>query len=1162
MSDVQSKGASRKTAGWQASGPRAMLRARRRTALLASTALIIAADLGFGITAGHAQNATWEGPGADWNANTNWSPATVPTATAMFPNSISTNLTFSATATSIGTMQFNAGAAAYTFTLVTQPPVQSLTITGTGIVNNSSHAPTFVDDGGGILNFQNSSTAGNAAIQMHEGTLNFQNTSNAGTATITTPDAMHIGFINFLDQSSANNATITIVGSTGLTGEQLNFLDQSTAGNATITNNPGLGSGGNTVFGTLGGTDTANAGTAHITNNSNGTTSFLASTSANNATIINNNGGTTNFQDQSTAANATITNKLGGTTNFGVPLVGTDTATAGNANITNNNGGLTQFNAATTAGNAVITNHAGGFLQFGTSGFSTPGFEDTATAGNATVNNNGGTVSFNSATTAGNANITNNFGFVFFNDVSSAGNATINNSGSISFFDNTTAGSANITTQAGGFLLSFADSSTAGNATITTNAGSEVKFTDSSSGGTARFILNNGTMDMSGLTTGGMTAGSIEGSGNVTLGGNTLTVGGNNLSTTFSGTIADGGTFGGTGGALDKVGTGTFKLTGTNTYTGTTAIDGGTLEVDGAITQSSSVTVNSGTLLVNGAITQTSSVTVNSGGTLQVNGAITQASSVTINSGAMLSGNGTVDPTTVTINAGGTLAPGLPGQPGTSMTIAGNLAFQSGAIYLIQLNPASTTFATVTGTAALAGTVQAFFAPGSYVTPKTYDILKSAGLGGTTFSNVVVTPPNFKANLGYTSTDVTLTLTATLGSLNGNLNLNQHNVATTLNNFFNNGGTLPPNFTTVFGLTGPALANALSQLDGEASVDAEATAFKSMDQFLALMLDPFVDGRTGSPAGSALGFAPDKPASLPPDIALAYDSVLKAPPPRTSFDDRWTTWGGAYGGTTSTNGDPVIGSTNVSAQTYGFAAGMDRHFSPDTVAGFALAGGGTHWGLAQAMGTGRSDAFQAGVYGTQYFGPAYVAADFAFANHWMTTSRTAFAGDQLTANFNAQSYGGRLETGYRYALPALFTVTPYGAVQVQNFHTPQYSETDLTGGGFGLNFNAMSATDTRSELGARFDEPTTLNGMPLTLRARLAWAHDWVNGPALLAVFQTLPGTNFVVNGAAVPKNSALTTAGAELHLTQALSFLTKFDGEFAKGSQTYAGTGTLRYAW
>ena len=618
-----------------------------------------------------------------------------------------------------------------------------------------------------------------------------------------------------------------MVGSTGLPGQQLNFLDRSTAGNATITNNLGFGGGGGvTQFGTLGGTDTADAGTAQITNNILGTTNFLASTSAMNATI-NNSDGTTNFQDQSTAANATISN-TDGTTNFGVPLVGTDTATAGNATITNTAGGTVNFYASTTAGNATIINN-GGFVQFGTSGgFVTPGFADSATAGNATINNNGGTVSFNSLTNAGNANITNSFGFVFFNDDTSASNATISNTGSIAFADSTTAGSANITTQAGGFLLSFADSSTAGSATITTKAGSEVQFTDSASGGTARFILNNGTFDMSGLTSGGMTAGSIEGSGSVFLGGNALTVGGNNLSTVFSGAIQNGGTFGGTGGSLVKTGTGTLILSGTNSYTGATTISQGTLQLDGTIT-----------------------------------------SAVTVDSGAVFSGNGTVDPATVTINSGAVFAPGLPGQPGTFMTVNGSLAFQSGAIYLVQLNPSTTTYVMVNGAVTLAGTVEAFFAPGSYIVPKTYEILQSFDRTGT-FSGVVTVPPNFQANLTYDPRNVFLNLTAILG-LGGNLTVNQNNVATALNNFFNNGGTLPPNFSTIFGLTGPALANALNQIDGEASVDAEATAFKSMNQFLSLMLDPFVDGRTGSPGGGALGFAPDQPASFPPDIALAYD---------------------------------------------------------------------------------------------------------------------------------------------------------------------------------------------------------------------------------------------------------------------------------------------------
>jgi uncharacterized protein with beta-barrel porin domain len=64
------------------------------------------------------------------------------------------------------------------------------------------------------------------------------------------------------------------------------------------------------------------------------------------------------------------------------------------------------------------------------------------------------------------------------------------------------------------------------------------------------------------------------------------------------------------------------------------------------------------------------------------------------------------------------------------------------------------------------------------------------------------------------------------------------------------------------------------------------------------------------------------------------------------------------------------------------------------------------------------------------------------------------------------------------------------------------------------------------------------------------------------AAFQALPGTNFIVNGAAPAKDSALVSAGAELKLINGVTLLGKFDGEFARGSSTYAGTGTIRYTW
>jgi outer membrane autotransporter protein len=251
----------------------------------------------------------------------------------------------------------------------------------------------------------------------------------------------------------------------------------------------------------------------------------------------------------------------------------------------------------------------------------------------------------------------------------------------------------------------------------------------------------------------------------------------------------------------------------------------------------------------------------------------------------------------------------------------------------------------------------------------------------------------------------------------------------------------------------------------------------------------------------------------------------------------------------------------LSAQIFGFAGGMDYHYSPDTIVGFALGGAGLNWGLSGGMGGGRSDSFQSGVYGITRFGPAYLAGSFAFGNNWMTTNRTAL-GDQLTASFDAQSYGIRLEGGYRYAVLPNFGVTPYAAVQPQAFHTPGFSETDLTGGGLGLSFASMNATDVRTEIGARLDSPNVIAGMPVILRGRLAWAHDFVGNPALGAAFESLPGSNFTVNGAPIPNDSALASAGAEIYLTPRWTLLAKFDGEFAPGSQTYGGSGTLRYIW
>src|SRR5262245_2293199 len=270
---------------------------------------------------------------------------------------------------------------------------------------------------------------------------------------------------------------------------------------------------------------------------------------------------------------------LGGSTAFTIAGAGIVNASSNAPNFFVGPISTLSFTNNSTAGNAVITNNAGGFSAVTT-------FFNSSTAGNATINNtNLGFTSFNNTSTAGNATITNDSrGFLAFLGSATAGNANITNTalGSTTFSNSSTAGNATITTNFLGFTT-FTNSSTAGNATVITNAGGTTQFSQFGTGGNAAFTTQaGGVFDMSGVFF-GMTAGSIAGAGTYLLGSKPLVVGGNDLSTEVSGTIADGGSSGGSGGSLVKVGAGVLTLSGTNTYSGATIVNAGALVVNGSI---------------------------------------------------------------------------------------------------------------------------------------------------------------------------------------------------------------------------------------------------------------------------------------------------------------------------------------------------------------------------------------------------------------------------------------------------------------------------------------------------------------------------------------------------------------------------------------------------
>ena len=391
-------------------------------------------------------------------------------------------------------------------------------------------------------------------------------------------------------------------------------------------------------------------------------------------------------------------------------------------------------------------------------------------------------------------------------------------------------------------------------------------------------------------------------------------------------------------------------------------------------------------------------------------------------------------------------------------------------------------------------------------------------------------------------------------------NTSQRGAANAIDSFTTRGGTLPFGFLNLFNLSQSDLANSLTQLQGEAGTGAAQAGILAMNSFLSLVTNPFADNRS---------VTPENP---PPPPALIYKArVYKAPNQAVVDPRRWSIWAAAYGNQTNMTGNALAGSHDLSARAYGYATGLDYRVTPYTVVGFALGGGSTNYGLPNGLGGGHADMFQAAVYSLTRVNAAYLSAALAYGWYQMSTDRvvTVAGLDSLTADFAANNVGGRIEGGYRFAIPAVldlsgFGVTPYAALQMQAFRTPSYSEIAASGAStFALGYDAHTTTTTRTELGAWFDRPIALtDGAMLSLRSRAAWAHDDWSDPRFAPTFLSLPGASWIETGAAPARDLLLASAVAEVSFRNGISLAGKFDAELSPHSQTYVGTARVRYSW
>jgi autotransporter-associated beta strand protein len=555
-----------------------------------------------------AGSATWNlnPTSGDWNTATNWMPATVPNGPsdiATFDSSSRTSLSVS-TPTEVSEIVFNPGASAFTIAPRVSSQINVLTISGAGLTNDSSSNQNLETSSSGFktseIHFTGSASAGSGVVITNHGN----------------PIAGLSAFTQFFDSATAGSATIVNEGVSvaGASGNGATFFnDDSNAGNGTFINvdNP-EGGVGYIYF-----NDNSSAANGMFIND--GLISFNDHSSAGNGVF----NGVIEFGPDSTAANGIFTVEGGLTSGFSGEWIFFD----GNSD-----------HATVTVHAGTVSGATGGAIQFD---------GGSAATGNFTLN--GASISGATGATAA------------FTGLAAGGNAIFN------------LGGATVSGGGGAYMVCSQQVSNLvanlQNATVIVNggtnggAGGDLEFWDNSSGGKARIeVFGNGQVDVSNRDDHPfITLGSIEGNGAVFLGSSVLEIGGNNLNTTFSGVLQDGGRGGGVGGSMIKTGTGRLILAKGSSYTGTT-------------------TVESGILLVNnkaGSGTGTGSVQVN-GGTF--GGAGVVAGAVTLGKGS---------------GAGAFLAPGKSGVKPGRLTIQAALTIKSDATYKVTLDSRSAAADTV-----------------------------------------------------------------------------------------------------------------------------------------------------------------------------------------------------------------------------------------------------------------------------------------------------------------------------------------------------------------------------------------------------------------------------------------------------------------------------------
>lgn len=544
-------------------------------------------------------------------------------------------------------------------------------------------------------------------------------------------------------------------------------------------------------------------------------------------------------------------------------------------------------------------------------------------------------------------------------------------------------------------------------------------------------------------------------------------------------------------GGLTKGGAGTLRLTGNNTYSGDTVINGGLLAVDGSLT-SKAVVNNSGTL----------------------------------------GGNGTVGG--IVANAGGTVAPG--NSVGT-LTSKGDVTFNAGSNLHIEVNGEAADKLAVNGkTKLLGGVVVVTPEAGDSKAPisgRGYGILSSTGSIDGKFEKVATSYLFFDPSLAYTPNDVTVTLGRnSLGFDDLGKTRNQKAVGKAINNL----GAGNPLYDKVLASTlFDNLAGGYQSLTGEIHATLNGVLLQD-GQFISQAATDRVraafDGVAvkPQPTMTPLAYGPDSKSK-----SGAAFAAVEPVPASTAL------WGQAYGAWAHADGSGNASGYN--RDTGGFVTGLDGVIAD--VWRFGLLAGYGNTSLHSGGDKASVDSYQVGVYGGRQWDALGLRLGLTLAHHEIDTNRRdTFGGSAGGADvsYTAQTVQVFGELGYRIDT-SYAAFEPFAGVRYAHLKSDGFQEN----GGIGnVSVHSNSSDVTTTTLGLRASHDFALGESTiLTARGMLGWNHAFGD----VTPEQTLAfagGQPFTIEGLPIAEDALAVEAGFDVGIGKNTSLGLTYTGQFS----------------